>query len=58
MAFELRAILRRAGSSEIFARYIAPPLYADVHRITDYRPHHTRNVIVFHASMMMMADSG
>jgi glycosyltransferase involved in cell wall biosynthesis len=51
MAFELRAILRRSGSSEIFARYIAPPLYDDVHRITDYRPHHTRNVIVFHASM-------
>jgi len=51
LALELRALFRQVGPSEIYARHIAPPLQGDIRRIADYRPAHSANVLVYHASI-------
>lgn len=54
-ALELRALLRRVGPSEIFARYYDPSLAGDVLPLTRYAkgrtPHPEDNVLLFHASI-------
>jgi L-malate glycosyltransferase len=51
LALGTRRLLRRVGPSEIYARHIAPALYDDVLPLTSYRPRHTRNLLIFHASI-------
>ena len=54
-AFELRALFREDGPSEIFARYIDDHLGGDVIPLSEYgrvrSPHPDRDVILFHASI-------
>ncbi len=46
-----RRLLRRVGPSEIYAHHVAPELHGDVFPLTTYRSHHSRNVLMFHASI-------
>jgi len=50
-ALQARRILRELGPSEIYAYSIAPALADDVLPLWAYRPSHTRNLLLFHASM-------
>lgn len=55
-AFELRSLLRQAGRSEIFARYIHPEMAAEAFPLEEYEQRATRssgheNVLLFHASI-------
>jgi L-malate glycosyltransferase len=55
-AFELRALLRRIGPSDIYARYFDPSLQGDVHPLSSYaRRRRSRrpaaDLLVFHASI-------
>jgi glycosyltransferase involved in cell wall biosynthesis len=51
MAMAIRRVLRRVGPSEIYARHVADSLLGDVHPLTQYRAHHARNILLFHASI-------
>jgi glycosyltransferase involved in cell wall biosynthesis len=51
LALGSRRLLRRVGPSEIYARHIDPSLHDDVLPLTSYRPRHTRNLLMFHASI-------
>src|SRR4051794_24807075 len=51
LALGSRRLLRRVGPSEIYARHIDPALHDDVLPLTSYRPRHTRNLLMFHASI-------
>ncbi len=54
-ALELRALLRRVGASEVFARYIHPDLAGDVQLLDNYgrRDHRSGkdDLLLFHASI-------
>lgn len=55
-ALELRTLLRRAGRSEIFARYIHPEMMDEAFPLEEYEQRTTRNadhedVLLFHASI-------
>jgi glycosyltransferase involved in cell wall biosynthesis len=50
-ALGARRLLRELGPSEIYAYNIAPDLADDVLPLWAYRPAHTRNLLIFHASM-------
>jgi glycosyltransferase involved in cell wall biosynthesis len=50
-AFELRALLRRRGSSDIYARYFDPALAGDVFPLDRYESDSDENVLCFHASI-------
>ena len=53
-AFELRALLRRVGASEIFARHVHPSVSNEVHDLRAYaqvaEPDHS-DVLIYHASI-------
>lgn len=51
MALGLRELLSRVVPSEIYARHVHPALASEVRELRHYRPHHTRNVLIFHASI-------
>lgn len=51
MALGLRALLSRAVPSEIYARHVHPALAGEVRELRHYKPHHARNVLIFHASI-------
>ena len=50
-ALGTRRMLREIGPSEIYAHNIAPELLGDVLPLWAYRPGHTRNLLIFHASI-------
>jgi glycosyltransferase involved in cell wall biosynthesis len=50
-ALGTRRLLREVGPSEIYAHNIAPELAGDILPLWAYRPAHTRNLLLFHASM-------
>ena len=56
-ALELRALLRRIGPSDIYARYFDPSLQGDVHPLSSYARRRRRSrrpaadLLVFHASI-------
>jgi glycosyltransferase involved in cell wall biosynthesis len=50
-ALGTRRLLREIGPSEIYAHNIAPELAGDVLPLWAYRPAHTRNLLLFHASI-------
>lgn len=54
-AFEIRSLLRRIGSSEIYARYFDPTLATEVHPLERYAQRATSrpdvDIICFHASI-------
>jgi glycosyltransferase involved in cell wall biosynthesis len=51
MALGMRDLLSRAVPSEIYARHVHPALAGEVRELRHYRPHHARNVLIFHASI-------
>jgi len=51
LALSTRDVLRRVGSSEIFAYHVAPALMGDVIELHKYRSQHARNLLIFHASI-------
>ncbi len=51
LALGTRDLLRRAGPSEIYARHIAPALADDVLPLERYRPRHSRDILIVHASI-------
>jgi glycosyltransferase involved in cell wall biosynthesis len=51
VALALRDLLRKIGPSEIYARHVDPRLHDDVMPLDKYASRHTRNVLIFHASM-------
>jgi glycosyltransferase involved in cell wall biosynthesis len=51
LALGSRALLRRVGPSEIYARHIDAALIGDVLPLTAYRPSHSHNLLMFHASI-------
>jgi glycosyltransferase involved in cell wall biosynthesis len=51
LALGSRALLRRVGPSHIYARHIDPALVGDVLPLTSYRPSHSHNLLMFHASI-------
>jgi glycosyltransferase involved in cell wall biosynthesis len=50
-ALGTRRLLREVGPSEIYAHNIAPELAGDVLPLWAYRSSHTRNLLLFHASI-------
>lgn len=51
LALGTRRLLRRVGPSEIYARHIDPALFDDVLPLASYKPRHSRNLLIFHASI-------
>jgi glycosyltransferase involved in cell wall biosynthesis len=51
MARGLQKLLQTVGPSEIYAQHIDATLVDDVLPLSEYRSRHSRNVLVFHASM-------
>jgi glycosyltransferase involved in cell wall biosynthesis len=51
LALGTRRLLREIGPSEIYAHNISPDLAGDVLPLWAYRPRHTRNLLLFHASI-------
>jgi glycosyltransferase involved in cell wall biosynthesis len=51
LALGTRRMLREIGSSEIYAHHISPELAGDVLPLWAYQPAHTRNLLLFHASI-------
>jgi glycosyltransferase involved in cell wall biosynthesis len=51
MARSMQRLLRQVGPSEIFAQHIAPALLDDVQPLSRYRAHHSRSILIFHASI-------
>jgi glycosyltransferase involved in cell wall biosynthesis len=51
LALGTRRLLRRVGPSEIYAHHIDPALLGDVLPLTSYRPRHSHNLLMFHASI-------
>jgi glycosyltransferase involved in cell wall biosynthesis len=51
MARAMQKVLRQVGPSEIYAHHIAPALINEVQPLTKYRARHSRNILIFHASI-------
>ena len=51
VAMEFRSVLREVCDSEIFARHVDESMGRDVYHISRYHPRHSRNVLIFHASI-------
>jgi L-malate glycosyltransferase len=51
LAFGTRRLLREIGPSEIYAHNIASELAGEVLPLWSYRPSHSRNLLLFHASI-------
>ena len=51
LALGNRRLLRRVGPSEIYAHHIDPALLGEVLPLTSYRPRHSHNLLMFHASI-------
>jgi L-malate glycosyltransferase len=51
LALGTRRLLRRVGPSDIYACHIAPALLDEVLPLRSYRPRHSRNLLIFHASI-------
>jgi len=51
MAFAMQRVLRQVGPSYIYARFFDPSLIGRVRDLSEYKPRHGRNVLVFHASI-------
>jgi glycosyltransferase involved in cell wall biosynthesis len=51
LAISTRNVLRQAGPSEIYAYHVAPALMGDVFELHKYRARHSRNLLIFHASI-------
>jgi len=50
MALTLRSHLRERGSSDLFARFIAPEMAAEVRPMSELGPGRSHDVLVYHAS--------